>query len=78
MAPVSIRDLRNHGGEVIERVEHGESVVITRSGNPVAELRPLRPRGIDASILLARWRTVPQVDPQRLFRDLDRTLDASL
>ena len=33
-AEVTIRDLRNHGGEVIDRVLTGESVVITRSGSP--------------------------------------------
>ncbi len=78
MAPVSIRDLRNHGGEVIERVEHGESVVITRSGTPVAELRPLPQRGLDAGTLLARWRHVPTVDPAGLRADLDAVVDPSL
>lgn len=78
MSPVSIRDLRNHGGEVIDRVQHGESVVITRSGTPVAELHPLRARGLDAATLLARWRNLPSVDPGQLRDDLDRVVDASL
>ena len=37
MTDVSIRDLRNHGGEVIDRVLGGQDVVITRSGRPVAQ-----------------------------------------
>jgi prevent-host-death family protein len=78
MSSVSVRDLRNHGGEVIDRVEHGESVVITRSGRPVAELRALRPRALDASTLLSRWRTVPAIDPEALRRDVDAVLDATL
>ena len=32
MTSVSIRDLRNHGGEIIDRVEHGEAVRVTRDG----------------------------------------------
>jgi prevent-host-death family protein len=41
MSEISIRDLRNHGGEVIDRVEAGERLTVTRDGRPVAELRPL-------------------------------------
>ncbi|MGB7163680.1 MAG: type II toxin-antitoxin system prevent-host-death family antitoxin, partial [Mycobacterium sp.] len=36
-----MRDLRNKGGEVLDRVERGECVIVTRDGRPVAELRPL-------------------------------------
>jgi len=42
MAEVSIRDLRNHGGDLIDRVAAGERITVARSGKPVAELRPLR------------------------------------
>jgi len=38
MAEVSIRELGNHGGEVIDRVARGEQLTVTRSGKPVAEL----------------------------------------
>jgi prevent-host-death family protein len=78
MATVTIRDLRNHGGDVVDRVEAGESVVITRSGKPVAELRPLRRQGLDAATLLQRWSHLPHVDPSLLRSDLDELLDASL
>ena len=44
MADVSIRDLRNHGGDVVDRVARGERVTITRAGRAVAELRPLARR----------------------------------
>ena len=47
MAEVSIRDLRNHGGDVIDRALQGEQIIITRGGKPVAELRPIkRPRPV--------------------------------
>jgi len=37
---VTIRELRNHGSDVIDRVEAGECLIVTRAGRPVAELRP--------------------------------------
>jgi prevent-host-death family protein len=78
MDTVTIRDLRNHGGDVIDRVAAGNPVTITRDGRPVAELRPLRPVGLTASALLARWRHVPIVDGDRLRRDIDAVIDQRL
>jgi prevent-host-death family protein len=78
VASVTIRDLRNHGGEVVGRVEAGEHVTVTRDGRPVAELRPLRAHGIAAAALLERWRRVPAVDPEAFRRDIDDVIDQSL
>jgi len=39
---VTIRELRNHGGEVVDRAAAGELITITRNGTPVAELRLVR------------------------------------
>ena len=78
MATVTVRDLRNKGGEVLDRVMRGDTLIVTRDGHEVAELRPLPPRALDASALLARWRHLPVVDPVRLRRDIDSFLDASL
>jgi prevent-host-death family protein len=78
MAEVTIRDLRNHGGDVVDRVAAGERLVVTRDGKPVAELRPVRPRGPSSSMLLARWRRLPPMDGAALRSDLDSTLDPRL
>ncbi len=78
MSEVSIRDLRNHGGEVIERVERGERLTVTRDGRQVAELRPLDPLPVKAAVLIGRWSRLPRVDPARLRRDLDQVIDSSL
>ena len=75
---VTVRDLRNNGGRVLERVANGESLTVTLDGRPVAELRPLPGRAVPAATLLARWRRLPHVDRDALRADLDRTLDASL
>ena len=78
MADVTIRDLRNHGGEVIDRVVAGKHLTVTRDGRPVAEPSPLRPHGLSAAALLARWRRVPSPDLARLRAELDATLDSRL
>jgi prevent-host-death family protein len=78
MNEVSIRDLRNHGGEVIDRVQAGERLTVTRDGRPVAELRPLPGRSVRASTLLVRWSRVPVIDPGRLRADLDDVIDPSV
>ena len=78
MGEVTVRDLRNHGGDVVDRVLRGESLTVTRGGRPVAELRPLPRAGLDAAALLQRWRHLPAVDPDRLRRDVDALIDPSL
>jgi len=78
MAEVTIRELRNHGGDVVDRVAAGEHLVVTRDGRPVAELRPLRATTLTASALLARWRRLPRVNERSLRADLDTTLDSRL
>jgi prevent-host-death family protein len=80
MARVTIRELRNQGGEVVDRVARGEEITITRSGRPVAELRPLRPlrTPLSADALLERWRRVPAVDPVALREDVDGLMGGNL
>lgn len=77
MTNVTIRELRNQGGTVVDRAARGESITITRSGKPVAELRPLAP-ALSAEALLDRWRRLPAVDPAALRADVDRVLDPRL
>jgi prevent-host-death family protein len=78
MTEVSVRDLRNHGGDVLDSVMRGESVTVTRQGKPVAELRPIADEGTPATLLAQRWHTIPVVDLADLRADLDGVLDAGL
>lgn len=77
MSDVSIRDLRDKGGEVIARVQAGEEITVTKSGRPVAELRPLRRGGGDPHTLIEVWSRLPSVDAERLRSDLDSVFDTS-
>lgn len=78
METVTIRELRNHGGEVVGRVEAGAHAIVTGDGRAVAELRPLRSRGANAAARLERWRRLPAVDAGALRRDVDGVIDQSL
>lgn len=78
MDSVTVRELRNHGGEVLDRVARGEALVVTRDGTEVAELRPRTRRSPTAADLIARRRHLPKVDPETLRKDLDGILDAAL
>jgi prevent-host-death family protein len=78
MAEVSIRELRNHGGEVVDRAVRGEAITITRAGKAVAQLRPLAPAPLAAAVVIERWRHLPRIDPVLLRADIDRILDARI
>lgn len=78
MSSVSIRELRNNGGAVVDRAARGEAITITKAGVPVAELRGLPVRAVSASTLLQRWSRVPSADPDRLRQDIDAAIDQSL
>jgi prevent-host-death family protein len=78
MSNVSIRELRNHGGDVVDRAAGGERITITRAGKAVAELRPVSRSPLAADALLARWRALPALDSAALRADVDRTLDGGL
>jgi prevent-host-death family protein len=78
MAEVTVRELRNDGGRVLDRIARGESLTVTRDGHPVAELRPLSRPALRAPALLDRWRRLAHVDAARLRADIDAALDGSL
>lgn len=78
MTTVTIRELRNHGGDVVDRVLAGEHLVVTRDGRPVAELRPVGRQALDAAELLVRWRRLPPIDQAAFRSDIDAVMDPAL
>jgi prevent-host-death family protein len=76
---ISQRELRNDSGEIMRRLDEGESFVVTRNGVPVAELSPLRRhRFIRTDTAIALFRHAPNVDLARLRDDLDRVASQEL
>lgn len=75
------RELRNDNAKVIEAVSAGETFIVTRNGEPVAELRPLRAgRGVfiarEEVALLAS--SGVRIERHRFRADLDRVIEQSL
>lgn len=78
MDTVSIRDLRNRGGDIVDRARMGEQLTITSSGRPVATLGPLPRPPVSLAVLVERRASLPPVDPRALRADLDRLIDPEL
>ncbi|HEU0102925.1 MAG TPA: type II toxin-antitoxin system prevent-host-death family antitoxin [Mycobacteriales bacterium] len=78
MSEATVRDLRNQGGRVLDRVLAGERVTITRDGRPVARLEPAARGRLTAEALISRFRNLPDVDAQLLREDVDALLDQRL
>jgi prevent-host-death family protein len=68
------RQLRNDSGEIMRRVEAGESFVITRNGKPVADLVP-HAREPKRRKTLREFqedmRKLPPIDVEQWYRDRD-------
>lgn len=75
---VGIRELRNKGGDVLQRVQAGQQFIVTKSGKAIAELRPLQHTALNSQVLLDRWRNLPIVDLAALRADLASVLDDTL
>jgi prevent-host-death family protein len=70
---ISQRELRNDSGEIMRKLDEGETFIVTRNGVPVGELTPLRRhRFVAAEAAVALFRTAPAVDGRRFRSDLDQ------
>jgi len=69
---ITQRELRNESGEIMRRLDQGETFIVTRNGTPVGELTPLRRhRFVAADTVVAMFRNAPPVDAERFRADLD-------
>ena len=79
MTAINLADAKAHLSELVDRVEAGDSIDITRRGKPVARLTSVaRPRKrIDATLLQALTASMPAqvggaAELVRSMRDADR------
>jgi prevent-host-death family protein len=76
---VTQRELRNDSGAVLREVQAGQTVIISRNGVPIAELRPIPPRRyVPRAAIADAARRAPRVDAGRLRADLDAVIDQSV
>ncbi len=78
---IAQRELRNENAKVIEAVTAGETFVVTRNGEPVAELRPLRAGRrtfISLEEVVALAAAGVRIDRHQFRADLDQVIDQGL
>ncbi len=76
---ITQRELRNNSAAVLREVQAGRTIIITRNGTPVAELRPIRPRQFVPRAALAEAATrAPRIDARRFRADVDALVDQSV
>ncbi|MGY4647931.1 prevent-host-death family protein [Mycobacterium sp. URHB0021] len=74
---IAQRDLRNDNAKVMDAVTAGETFVVTRNGEPVAELRPIRvarPTFLRRDELSAMAGAAVRIDHRQFRADLDRLI----
>ncbi len=79
---INQRTLRNDNAKVIDEVVAGETFVVTRSGEPVAELRPYKVEAGEARRTFVRKEELlqiaarsPRIDLARFRADIDADVD---
>lgn len=75
---ITRRELRE---EVIEAVTAGETFIVTRNGEPVAELRPIRAGRrifVSRDEVAALAAAAVRIDHRQFRADLDRSIDQGL
>ncbi len=76
---INQRTLRNDSGRVMNALADGESFTITRNGEPVGELTPLRRRRfVRAEAAVEAFQAAPAVDYEAFRRDLDDKADQTI
>ena len=76
---ITQRELRNSSGEIMRRLDAGETFIVTRAGKPVGELSPLRrQRFVSADTVADLFRRAPTIDADRFRADLDAVADAGI
>ncbi len=76
---ITQRELRNDSAAVLREVEAGRTLIVTRNGTPVAELRPLRPhRFVPRATIADAAKHAPRIDAGQFRIDVDAVIDQSI
>ena len=76
---ITQRELRNDSGAILREVQAGQTITVTRNGEPVAELRAVpQRRFVLRAVIAEAARRAPRVDYDRLRAELDAVVDQSV
>lgn len=70
----NIHEAKTHLSRIIDRVEHGEEIIISRAGTPVAKVIPLAPRAgrVSRGVLAGRLVMAPDWDSPQVNEGIAR------
>ena len=76
MRTITQRELRNQSGAVLREVEAGRTIIVTRNGTPVGELRPIkRRRFVPRATIADAAGNAARIDAAQFRADLDAVVD---
>lgn len=76
---ITQRELRNDSAAVLREVQGGQTIIVTRHGEPVAELRPILPyRFVPRIVIAEAVKRAPRIDAAGFRADLDAVIDQSI
>lgn len=73
---ITQRELRNESGAVLREVEAGRTVIVSRNGTPVGELRPIkRRRFVPRATIADASGNAARIDAAQFRADLDAVVN---
>jgi prevent-host-death family protein len=76
MATIPQKELRNASGEILRRAEAGETITVTVSGRPVAQIGPIaRKTWVPSEQMAPIWRTPESAGLREDLSGFDVELD---
>lgn len=73
---ITQRELRNQSAAVLREVEAGQTLIVSRNGTPIGELRPIgRRRFVPRTVIADAAGRAPRIDADQFRTDLDATVD---
>jgi len=73
---ITQRELRNQSGAVLREVEAGRTIIVSRNGTPVGELRPIkRRRFVPRAAIADTAGRAARIDAAQFRADLDAVVD---
>ena len=76
---MSQRELRNNSAAILREVQADRTLIITRNGTPIAELRPIRRRQfVPRTVIAEAAAQAARIDAQRFREDVDAIVDQSV
>lgn len=79
MRTITQRQLRNDSAAILREVQAGQTIIVTRNGVPVAELRPFTLRRfVPREVIAEAALRAPRIDARRFRADLDGVIDQTV